>query len=352
MPSVQTHRKNDKVRAKIKEEIDIVAYISQDVKLEQQGKARHGQCPFCSNKTSFSVFPETNSFYCFSCAAGGDVITYAMKKNAWDYITALQNLKESGCKKVAKVPDLGLAVLMRDAALYYHNQLKSNPNATKAIEILHAWGIKGKTIVQLGIGFHDSEYHSFIDYMIQGKGYTIEQLESARLVSKTSNGQYCDKMRNSIIIPTIDKNGNVLAFDFYIIDKEQHFKYPNTDAYLRSNQLYSYNLAVKSGKKSVVVVTSYEDYFNLIGNGISNVVSTYLPKITENQLKLLKETFKVIILLTNQHINSPECHVFCRKNNMFCEQLDTNGTESVVAYIQNNLSTINEKIAHYDTLLT
>ena len=67
-------------------------------------------------------------------------------------------------------------------------------------------------------------------------------------------------MRNSIIIPTIDREGKVVCFDFYVIDKEQNFKYPNTDFFQRSENLYSYNLAIKSGKQSVIIVSSYEDY--------------------------------------------------------------------------------------------
>jgi DNA primase len=241
--------------------------------------------------------------------------------------------------------------LMRDAGLYYHNQLKRNPKAKAAIGILHSWGIQGKTIVQLGIGFHDNSFHDFIDYMTKSKGYTIEELEDARLVSKSSNGNYCDKMRNSIIIPTINTKGEIVCFDYFIVDKQVLYKYPNTDNYSRSENLYSLNLASKSDSLSVIVVTTYEDYFRLIGKGITNVVSTYLPKITEGQLKLLKKKFKVVLPLTSQQINLPECKVFCRKNNMFCEEIEIKGFDSVVEFIENNKSAIKEKIAEYDSIL-
>ncbi len=241
--------------------------------------------------------------------------------------------------------------LMRDAGLYYHNQLKSNPKAKAAIDILHSWGIQGKTIVKLGIGFHDNSSHDFIDYMVKIKGYTISQLEEARLISKSSNGNYCDKMRNSIIIPTVNLNGEIICFDYFIVDKQQFYIYPKTDNYKRSENLYSLNLAEKSNNGSVIIVTTYEDYFKLIGKGITNVVSTYLPKITESQLKLLKKKFKVILPLTSQQINLPECKVFCRKNNMFCEEIEIKGFDSVVDFIENNESAIKGKIAEYDSIL-
>ena len=100
--------------------------------------------------------------------------------------------------------------LMRDAAIFYHSQLKTNSKAKSAIDQLHAWGIKGKTIVQLGIGFHDNSFNCFIEYMTKQKSYTIAQLEEANLIAKSSKGNYCDKMRNSIIIPTIDEDGNIV----------------------------------------------------------------------------------------------------------------------------------------------
>ena len=240
--------------------------------------------------------------------------------------------------------------LMRDAALYYHTQLRNSPKAKNAIELLHSWGIQGKTIVQLGIGFHDDSFNSFIGYMIKQKSYSAEALEEAKLVLESSKGTLFDKMRNSIIIPTIDKEGNVVCFDFYVLDKEQNFKYPNTDFFQRSDNLYSYNLAIRSGKQSVIIVSSYEDYFRLIGKGITNVVSTYLPKITEQQMELLKKKFKVVMLLTHQYANVPMLKVFCNKNNMYCEQFDVDSDQTIIEFIDTNESKIKERVDYFESV--
>ena len=87
-------------------------------------------------------------------------------------------------------------------------------------------------------------------------------------------------MRNSIIIPTIDAEGNVVCFDYYIIDKAQLYKYPNSDKFARSNHLYSFNLAVRSEKKSVIIVSSYEDYFKLFGLGMATV--NFIPESNQS----------------------------------------------------------------------
>ena len=46
------------------------------VNLIRRGRHYVCNCPFHSEKSpSCTIFPETQSFYCFGCGAGGDVIT-------------------------------------------------------------------------------------------------------------------------------------------------------------------------------------------------------------------------------------------------------------------------------------
>ena len=56
---------------------DIESVISSYVQLRKRGRISTGLCPFHSEKTgSFTVYPESQSFYCFGCGAGGDVIGF------------------------------------------------------------------------------------------------------------------------------------------------------------------------------------------------------------------------------------------------------------------------------------
>lgn len=73
----------------IKSKNDIVNYISSKQELFKRGKNYHGKCPVCGKLESFVVYPETNSFYCFACSLGGDIITYVMKTKNVDYKAAV-----------------------------------------------------------------------------------------------------------------------------------------------------------------------------------------------------------------------------------------------------------------------
>lgn len=66
--------------AAIKERVDIVEHIGRFTELRKVGKNLIGRCPLPGHddsSPSFYVYPETKSFYCFGCAIGGDVITFA-----------------------------------------------------------------------------------------------------------------------------------------------------------------------------------------------------------------------------------------------------------------------------------
>ena len=77
----------------LKYNTDIEQVISRYVQLRRRGRNLTGLCPFHSEKTpSFTVYPDTQSFYCFGCGAGGDAITFMKKIENLDYMEAVRAL--------------------------------------------------------------------------------------------------------------------------------------------------------------------------------------------------------------------------------------------------------------------
>ena len=326
--------------------IDILPFVQRHQELDQQGEHYKGICRSCSAK-ALVIYPNNNSFYCFSCKAGGNIITYLTEYEHIDYRAAVLKLAEMyhiGETDIF-VPS---NVVMKEAALYYHEQLKNNRSNRKAIDVIHSWGISGKSVVKLGLGYNDEKYESALKYLTEEKSISAESLLRDNIIAKSEKGNYYDRMRNSVIIPTIDISGNVVCFDYYVIEKGSFVHYPPSQGFFRKDNLYSLNLAAKASKKSVVVVSDYRSYFALASSGIFNVVSTYMPQISEAQLELLKSYFKVIILAVNQVADFSNCRRYCQKNDMYCEQLNIDG--NVPEYLSRNIESIREKIDYFESI--
>ena len=77
----------------IKDRCDIVDLIGSYVTLRRAGSNYTGPCPFHSERTpSFTVFPDSQSFFCFGCEAGGDAFTFIMRSENLDYPNAIEFL--------------------------------------------------------------------------------------------------------------------------------------------------------------------------------------------------------------------------------------------------------------------
>ena len=64
----------------VRDRVDIVDVVSEQVVLKKQGKDYVGLCPFHDDKSpSFSVSPSKQFYYCFSCGAGGNAFKFLME---------------------------------------------------------------------------------------------------------------------------------------------------------------------------------------------------------------------------------------------------------------------------------
>jgi hypothetical protein len=77
----------------LKLRIDIVEIASRYVNLRKSGRNFTGLCPFHDERHgSFTVYPESQSWYCFSCNHGGDVIALVQQIESIDFKSALNVL--------------------------------------------------------------------------------------------------------------------------------------------------------------------------------------------------------------------------------------------------------------------
>jgi DNA primase len=80
--------------ANIKAAVRLQAVVSRYLELRPVGGNLVGRCPFHEDtKASFTLYPETDTYFCFGCRAHGDVIAFLMHKESLTYGQALERLE-------------------------------------------------------------------------------------------------------------------------------------------------------------------------------------------------------------------------------------------------------------------
>ncbi len=288
----------------IKRRNDIEEVISQYVTLKRAGSNANGLCPFHSEKTpSFTVFKGTDSFYCFGCGAGGDVITFIMKVENLDYIGALEFLaKRAGITIPAdsREPESGMRrtrvlEMNREAAKFFHEQLK---NEKIALDYFKRRGLSGATVKHFGLGFAPSSFGALTDHMHK-LGYTDEELQTGFLAGKSQKtGRAYDYFRNRVIFPIINTAGEVIAFGGRVMDdsKPKYLNTSDTPAFKKSKNLFALNYAKNHCTEQMILCEGYMDVIALHAAGFQNAVATLGTALTPDQARLMKKYTKTVLI--------------------------------------------------------
>ncbi|MDE6848730.1 MAG: DNA primase, partial [Ruminococcus sp.] len=87
--------RNDEFLYNLRNANPIETVMSSYVNIQKRGRNYLCSCPFHSEKTpSCTVFTDTQTFHCFGCGAGGDVITFIMKIENLDFMEAVRLLAQ------------------------------------------------------------------------------------------------------------------------------------------------------------------------------------------------------------------------------------------------------------------
>ena len=283
---------------------DIYDTISRYVSLQRAGRLYKGLCPFHSERSpSFMVYPETQSYYCFGCGAGGDVIKFTMEMNSLSYIEAVRYLAQR-CGMPMPDEDDGQAKLKsrilqmnKLAARFFYDTLNIDAGRN-ARKYLRDRQLSDKTIVNFGLGYAPAEWQGLTNYL-RSKGFTDEEMTRGYLAARNKNGNLYDIFRDRVMFPIIDLRGNVIAFGGRRMGDEGGPKYLNsgdTPVFKKSNGLFALNLAKKSGKDTFILAEGYMDVIAMHQAGFDNAVATLGTALTSQQAKLIGDYAKKVII--------------------------------------------------------
>ena len=285
---------------------DIEDVVQSYVQLRRRGRTCTGLCPFHTEKTpSFVVYPETQSFYCFGCGAGGDVITFIKKISNLEYVEAVKLLASRAGMPMPNEEDKAgemrrkVLAINRDAARYFYDQLnKPTPEAALAREYWRKRrGLSDDTIRRFGLGYAPDSYSDLLHYL-KGRGYNEEELLESGLVRRSEKGNLYNLFRHRMITPIIDLRGNVIAFGGRVLDdsKPKYINSPETVVYKKSRMLFALNIAKRSTSRRYILCEGYMDVISMHQAGFDTAVCACGTALTPEQVKLIGEYADEVIL--------------------------------------------------------
>ena len=136
------------------------------VRLRGRGRVRQGVCPFHEEaEGSFTVYADTERWYCFGCGEGGDVLDFVQRVERLSLPEAIRRLDGGGLSAVRPAGSprraspghsVSSALPPRDPALltavarHYAGQLRRSAEARM---YLASRGIRFETALRLGLGY-------------------------------------------------------------------------------------------------------------------------------------------------------------------------------------------------------
>lgn len=275
---------------------DIVSIISSYVKLRRRGRFYVGLCPFHSEKSpSFTVYEHNQSFYCYGCGVGGDVIHFVRRMENLEYVDAIRFLAQRAGMQVPEEADdftskqrSRILEINRTLARFYFDCLQK-PAGAAGLAYLKGRGLSNKIITHFGLGYAPNDWQAAFRFL-QSKGFHPKELVAAGVAGKGGKGGYYDVYRNRVMFPIIDLRGNVVGFGGRTLDQEYKAKYLNTSdtpAFKKSHNLYALNFAKSSKRKGLLLCEGYMDVIAVHQAGFDNAVATLGTALTGEQARLI-----------------------------------------------------------------
>ena len=298
----------------VKARLSIVDVVGGYVKLEKAGVNYKACCPFHSEKSpSFFVSPGRESYHCFGCAKGGDIISFVEEIEGLDFIGALKMLAERAGVEMEtrertspeeKNEKEEILAALRDAALIYQATLQKNKAAQ---EYLKGRALTENTVRHFEVGYAPDGWRVILE-ALKARGHKEDIMEKAGLVIRSPKGPLYDRFRNRVMFPLKDANGSIVGFSGRLLadadpngDQASSPKYmnsPETTVFLKSRVLFGIEKAKMAIRKSdfAVLVEGQMDLVLSHQAGVTQAVGVSGTALTEEHLTIVKRLSPNLIM--------------------------------------------------------
>ncbi|MBJ7357156.1 DNA primase [Nocardioides sp.] len=302
-------RIRDESIAEVREKALIDDVVGQYVTLRNAGGgSQKGLCPFHDEKTpSFNVSPSRQTWHCFGCGEGGDVISFLQKIDGLTFVESVERLadkygvqlkREEGDVRDDRPrgPQRGKLIEANRVAQQFYAEQLVTPAAAQARQFLTERGFDGEAAERFGLGFAPRGGEDLLKHLRQ-RGFSEEECIAAGLVaqSQRQGSSGYDRFRGRLLWPIRETSGETIGFGARRIFEDDRIeaKYlntPETALYKKSKVLYGIDLARKQmGLTSqAVVVEGYTDVMACHLAGVGAAVASCGTAFGDEHAKILR----------------------------------------------------------------
>ena len=173
------------------------------VRLRGRGRVRQGVCPFHQEgEGSFTVYEDSQRYYCFGCGLGGDVLDFIQRTEGLSLPEAIRRLDGSPGVAPRPVPARRTRAAPpppRDPALltatvrFYGGQIRRSP---AGLEYLASRGVGLDAAVRLGLGFAASDG---LRQALESAGFTADRLRDCGLFTERGS----ERFAGMVVVPEV-----------------------------------------------------------------------------------------------------------------------------------------------------
>ncbi len=294
----------------VRERSDIVELIGSYVTLRRAGSNYTGLCPFHSERTpSFTVFPDTQSFFCFGCEAGGDAFTFVMRSENLEYPEAVEFLAKRAGIQIPETHEdsdqpRGISrarayELNRAAARFYRDCLFDPAIGEAGMNYLRdTRGLDIAVIRHFGLGYAPNEFGVLLPHL-KSLGFTEEEMRQCFLCGRSQSGRYYDYFRGRVMFPVINTAGEVVAFSGRDVTGTSKAKYLNssdTPVFQKRKNLFALNFAKAHCAEQMILCEGNMDVVSMHAAGFENAVASLGTALTDEQARIMARYTKQVII--------------------------------------------------------
>ena len=297
---------------KVRDASDLVAVIGERTPVKQKGRDFWCCCPLHQEKTpSFKIDPATQLWHCFGCGEGGDVFSFIMKTEDFNFPEAVRYLADRAHIDIAEDARGGgvsrsvksrMKEICARTAEFYHTQLMrgrgEGPDAAR--KYLASRGFGGEVPKKWMLGYAPGR--GALVRHLSALGFQPDEMIRANVALDGRGGPVRDRFYERVMFPIFDAQGDCVAFGGRVIGtgEPKYLNSQETPLFHKSQVLYGLNQAKArmASTGCAIVVEGYTDVIALHEAGVTNVVATLGTALTMRHIRVLaKHAPKKIVYL-------------------------------------------------------